>query len=212
MRDEIKRDFYIKDIAERFSIYESIIRKELDKSLKLKSKGLTREVPQKPEYEQQIRESVSKVSLIELMLIRLLIDSDKETKSYLTENLEIDLILHNEAAKILNYIMMNLDKPEKISHVNLFNEFQDEVSKDIIGKALLDENYVMQENKSKNYIDDAKFVINKLKLGNVTAKRSDILTKLKSANSYSQEALDLLTLKGSLDKEISLLKKELKAN
>ena len=170
MRDEIKRDFYIKDIAERFSIYESIIRKELDKNQRMKSKGLTRETSPKTEAETEIKEKFVKVSSVEQMIIRLLADSNEETKQYLMDNLELSHVKSPEAAKIVNYMMMNLEKPEKISPVQLFNEFQDNNSKDILGKALLDENYVMQDNKNKNYMADAKAVINTLKLGNVTTK------------------------------------------
>lgn len=209
MRDEIKRDFYIKDIAERFSIYESIIRKELASVLKLKSKGLTRDVSNVPVKESKVKQP-AKITITELMLIRLLIDSDPQTISFLMEQLELDLLPNPQAAKIVNYIMMNLDSPEKISHVRLFNEFQDEESKDIIGKALLDENYVMQEGKKKNFMNEARLVINQLKLGNIKSRIRDIDTKIKSSNEYSPETLELLTTQQHLKKQQIELEKELR--
>lgn len=210
MRDEIKRDFYIKDISERFSIYESIIRKELDKNAKLRSKGLTRELTAKPTDEIQLRKSNAKISVVELMLIRLLIDSDKKTKDFLTDSLEINLITSEEVKKIINYIMMNLDSPEKISHVYLFNQFQDEVSKDIIGKALLDENYVMQPGKSKNHLSEAGAVLRQLKLYNIRNQIREIDSKIKSDNAYSPETLELLNTQQKLKKEQLALEKEMK--
>jgi DNA primase len=209
MRDEIKRDFYIKDIAERFSIYESIIRKELASVLKLKSKGLTRDVSSGPVKETKVKQPV-KITITELMLIRLLIDSDPQTIEYLMEQLELDLLPNPQAAKIVNYIMMNLDHPDKISHVRLFNEFQDEESKDIIGKALLDENYVMQEGKKKNFLNEARLVINQLKLGNIKSKIRDIDTKIKSSNEYSPETLELLTRQQKLKSEQLRLEKDMR--
>lgn len=212
MRDEIKRDFYIKDISERFSIYESIIRKELDKNAKLRSKGLTRDLVSRPVDEVLLKKSNAKISVVELMLIRLLIDSDKKTKDFLTDSLEIDLITSEEVKKIINYIMMNLDSPEKISHVYLFNQFQDEVSKDIIGKALLDENYVMQPGKSKNHLSEAGAVLRQLKLYNIRNQIREIDSKIKSDNAYTPETLELLNAQQKLKKEQIELEKEMKSS
>jgi len=195
IKDPIKRDFYIKDIAERFVIYESIIRQELDKLLKLKSRGLTREPiqTQRESSFEDLKEELIPVNVsnIELMLIRLLVDSDLETKEYLMDNLEIDFIADSEVIKIINFIFKNFEKPERINHVNLFNVFHDKRIRDIIGKALLDENYIMQDNKSKNHLIEAKFTLEQLKLGNIRKKIQEIENKIKSANEYSPDTLEL---------------------
>ncbi len=209
MRDAIKRDFYIKGIAEKFSIYESIIRKELDSVLKLKSRGLTREINtdrpvQKP------KERVSKFSAVELVLIRLLIDSDDKTKSLLMNELEMELIPNDTVRKIVNYIMLNIDSPEKITHIQLFNEFQDEEAKDIIGKALLDENYVMQGTRNRNYLSEANQVMGKLKLTNLKNNIKEIETKIKSIDSSSPEIMELLNLQQKLRREQMQIENSLK--
>lgn len=211
MRDEIKRDFYIKDIAERFSIYESIIRKELAQNMKLRSKGLTREVPEKSDATSKPKEVFVKISVVELMLIRLLIDSDPETINFLMDNLELDLLPNPKARKIVNYIMQNLDSPDKISHVQLFNEFQDNVSKDIIGKALLDENYVMQDNKKKVFMSEARLVMNQLKLVNIKNQIKEVEAKIKSDNEYTPETMKLLTEQQQLKNQQLVIERELKA-
>lgn len=210
MRDAIKRDFYIKGIAEKFSIYESIIRKELDAVLKMRSKGLTRDVnPDKPVIKP--KERSSKFSAVELVLIRLLIDSDDKTKSMLMNELEMDLIPNETVRRIVNYIMMNIDSPEKITHIQLFNEFQDEDAKDIIGKALLVENYVMQGTKNRNYLSEANSVLNQLKLYSIRNKIKDIEQQIKSANQYSPDTLELLNTQQSLKREQLELEKSLRS-
>lgn len=210
MRDPIKRDFYIKDVAERFGIYESIVRKELDSFKGLKNRGLTREIsPEKPD--KRLSEKASKISAVELVLIRLLIDADTRAKELLLNNLEMDLIPNENVRKIVNYIMMNLDAPEKITHIVLFNEFQDEESKDIIGKALLDENFVMQGSKNKNYVAEAHAILNQLRLQNVRQRIKEIETKIKSSNQYSPEILELLTAQQSLKNEQLELERSLKS-
>lgn len=84
IKDPIRRDFYIKDIADRFGIYESIIRQEMDKLLKLKSRGLTKETPQFTAEQQEEKTARSELNIpnVELMLIRLLVDSDEETREF----------------------------------------------------------------------------------------------------------------------------------
>ena len=213
IRDPIKRDFYIKDISDRFGIYESIIRQEMDKLLKLKSRGLTRETPQLTEQQQEERAERSdlKVSNIELMLIRLLVDSDKETKEYLMDNLEADFIPDKDVEKIINYIFTNFENPDKITHVQLFNEFNGKRIREIIGNALLDENYIMQESKDKNHMKEAKFVLNQLKRVNIMKQIQDIENKIKSMNEYSPETLKLQKEHQDLIKERVALEKELKS-
>jgi len=213
MRDEIKRDFYIKDISEKFGIYESIIRKELDKNSKLKNRGLTRELPVRNEPGEKTEKARSaKLSIVELMLIRLLIDSDDKAKSFLLNSLEIDLITNQFASNIVNYIMMHIDEPELITHVHLFNEFQDSESKDILGKALLDENYVMQGGKNKDHLSEAKAVLNQLRLYKIRGQIKEIDGKIRSSNEYSAETLELLTAQQTLKREQIELEKGLKAN
>ncbi len=209
MRDPIKRDFYIKGISEKFSIYESIIRKELDAVLKLKTRGLTRE-PYAEKRTALVKEKSAKFSAVELVLIRLLIDSDNKTKEMLMNELEMDLIPNPTVRNIVNYIMMNIDSPDKITHIQLFNEFQDDAAKDIIGKALLDENYVMQGGKNKNYMSEAIQVFSQLKLFNIRHQIKDIETKIKSANEYTPEILELLTAQQTLKREQLEIEKELR--
>ncbi len=211
MRDEIKRDFYIKDISQKYSVYESVVRRELDKHLKLRTKGLTREFTPKVDTENLHEKQQSRISTVELFLIRLLIDSDDKTKSYLMNNLEIDLISNPEASRIINFIMMNIDNPANISHVHLFNEFHDEASKDVIGKALLDENYVMQGNKNKDYYSEAQAVLKQLKLYNIRGKIKEIDAKIKQSNEYSPTTLELLNQQQILKKEQVELEKEMKS-
>jgi DNA primase len=214
IKDPIKRDFYIKDIAERFVIYESIIRQELDKLLKLKSRGLTREPIQthrESSFENLTEEIIPiNVSNIELMLIRLLVDSDLETKVYLMDNLEIDFIGDSEVIKIINFIFKNFEKPERINHINLFNEFHDKRIRDIIGKALLDENYIMQDNKSKNHLIEAKFTLEQLKLGDIRKKIQEIENKIKSANEYSPNTLELQKQHQTLTQEKVAIEKAMR--
>ena len=199
IRDGIKRDFYIKDIAARFSIYESIIRDELDKLLKLKKRGLTREL-QTPQNEQvKISQPNIPISRVELMLIRLLIDAQEETKRYLMENLEIEYIINPNAAILINYIFANIDHPNKISYINLYNEFAEQKYWDIL-KNSFDENIYKTLTKGKNYLSEAKKVIHRLKISYIESNLSDLHNKMGLASSDT-EILDIERVQKELHSE-----------
>jgi DNA primase len=210
LKDGIKRDFYIKDIAERFSIYESVIRQELERLLKLNRRGLTKEVKNYTSEPETGSRAELNVNSTELMLIRLLTDADTETKEFLMDNLEIDYIINPDVVKIVNYVFLNMNDPKKINYVGLFNEFEQKGIRDILGKALLDENYVIQ-NKDKNRMNDAKLVLNQLKLNNIKKKIADLENNMKAVNTYSQEALDLQPKLEELIREKISLENQLKS-
>lgn len=212
IKDSIKRDFYVKDISDRFGIYESIIRQEMDKLLKLKSRGLTRDTPQFTEQHQEERAEGSelKISNIELMLIRLLVDSNMQTKEFLMDNLEADFISDKDVERIINYIFKNFENPDKITHVHLFNEFNGIRIREIIGNALLDENYIMHESKDKNHIKEANFVLNQLKRVKIMKQIQEIENKIKSVNEYTPDTLELQKKHQNLIKERVALEKEMK--
>ena len=191
MKDDIKRDFYIKDIANRFAIYESLIRKELETVLRLKTQGLTRE-PIVTRFEEKVKKIEVNLEPQELMLIRLLVESNKETKEFLVNNLEIDFITNEKLAKLINYIMLNLEKPLLIKHSNLFNVFNDEESRAIISKALLDEYYVMGDSRKKEFLSEAKTIIYQFKKLKLEKRENDIKEQMKIEDSNSAKYLKLM--------------------
>jgi DNA primase len=213
IRDPIRRDFYIKDIAERFGIYESIIRQEMEKLLRLKSRGLTKETPPISADQREEKELRSEINIsnIELMLIRLLVDSDNETREYLMDNLEADYLSDKDIEKMVNYIFKNHENRESLNHVHLFNEFHEKRIREIIGKALLDENYIKQDSKDKNHMKEAKFVLTQLKLSNTRKQIQEIENKIKSANQYAAETLEQQKKLMSLVKQRVELEKELRS-
>ena len=207
MRDPIKRDFYIKDVAERFGIYESIIRKELESFKGLKSRGLTRETNLEKTLEVK-KEQIAKLTAIELVLVRLLIDSDPTTKNMLLDELEIDFIPSPTVKKIVNYIIRNINNPHLISINSLFNEFQDHDSNEILGKALIDDIY-FQETKNKDFKDAANIVLKQLKIFSLNNMMERLKLKIKEGN---QNPNDIMIIQDNIVKlktELQQLKKSL---
>lgn len=222
MPDVIKRDFYIKDISERFSIYESTIRGELQKHKKSnQARRLTwsmKNYVNENAEQDVVYNSKNKIrgTNVELNLIRLLVDSDEETKNYISNNLEADFIIDPAAIKIVDYIISNSDNLQKITSANLFNHFEEIEIKSLLGKALLDENYVLSENTRehgvKGFLDDAKLVIKKLKLMHLRKGISETEERIRSLNKYSPQTLELQSKMQGLIKEKLDIEKSLRTS
>lgn len=187
IKDPIKQDLYIKDISERFSIQQRLIEKELDKE-RLKNRAYPQNQDKhNANTERYKKEDIeTEVSETEYRLIRILVDSDTETKEFIMNNLEIDFISNKEVVKIVNYIISNLNDPSKITTVNLLNKFDNEVTRRVISKSLLNDNYVLDEKRKGNHISDAKAVIYHLRINNLEKRKQLLSSELKAAESDSK--------------------------
>jgi DNA primase len=187
IKDPIKQDLYIKDISERFSIQQRLIEKELDKERLKKRAYPQSQDKHAANVERYKKEDIeTEVSETEYRLIRILVDSDTETKEFIMNNLEIDFIGNKEVVKIVNYIISNLNDPSKITTVNLLNKFDNEVTRRVISKSLLNDNYVLDEKRKGNHISDAKAVIYHLKINNLEKRKQLLSSELKAAESDSK--------------------------
>jgi DNA primase len=208
MRDPIKRDYYIKDIADKFSIYETILRPELEKELK-KNKILHYRTDRPVSQSVEVMREAEKpnASPMEINLIRLLIDSDEETKQYLMDNLDFDYITNPDTAKIINYVCLNLEKPELLSSVSLFTQFNNQSVRSIVSKAVLDDNYVMEEGKKRNHLNEAKRIINTFKRKDLEKKREEKKKLLNTVSGDTKKMNKLLKEITDINNEMETLKK-----
>ena len=191
IRDEIKRDFYIKDISQRFSIYESTIRKELESYKKFKGKGLTYET--KPGIDEINDYEYSKKNKVdsELSLIRLLVYGDNKIKEYLSNNLELDALKNQTLVKIVDFLLRNYVENKNITAVTLINSFQDEDSRQLITQAVMDPETVIQSNKHDFDKYLAEMIIDEFNLLNINEEINSITNKIKSQNTYSEDSVKL---------------------
>ena len=69
----------------------------------------------------------------------------------------------------------------------------------------------MPENKDKNHMKEAKFVLSQMKIANIRKQILEIENKIKSVNEYSPETLKLQKKHQDLTKERVALEKEMKS-
>jgi len=91
MKDELKRTFYIKRVAEKYRLYESTLYRELEKLMpaarRPDSPALT------PEQPPQLRAIVD-VPMAELTLIRAMVEGGADTIRFVFSRIELDEFTH----------------------------------------------------------------------------------------------------------------------
>jgi DNA primase len=134
IQDKIKRAFYIKEIAELYSLYESDLRDELEKTLKEnKPKPYLRSSVIIPE-KKSTNGSSGKVVILpeEHDIIDLFIHGNEEVLNYLENNLETGFIKNPTVLKIVEYFLDEYIDSGKIEFSKSLNDIESEDAKILI--------------------------------------------------------------------------------
>ena len=186
--DKIVRAFYIKDIAKKYSLYESDMRDELEKVLKEnKIKSFPKSSVVLPERRLNSKKEIDKeIASVEMDLLELFINGNEEAISYLENNLEIDFIKNKEISKITEYFLDEYINHGKIELSKALNDIESEEAKIIVSKAAMNLHEVSQpENNSRDMLltgvtgkkynlKFAKDLIKKFKVKELETQRSDM--------------------------------------
>jgi len=186
--DKIVRAFYIKDIARKYSLYESDMRDELEKVLKEnKIKSFPKSSVVLPERRLNSKKEIDQeIASVEMDLLELFIKGNEEAISYLENNLEIDFIKNKEISKITEYFLDEYINHGKIELSKALNDIESEEAKIIVSKAAMNLHEVSQpENNSRDMLltgvtgkkynlKFAKDLIKKFKVKELETQRSDM--------------------------------------
>lgn len=186
--DKIVRAFYIKDIARKYSLYESDMRDELEKVIKEnKIKSFPKSsliLPQRKNSSK--KENGEEIHQEEMDLLELFINGNEEAIAYLENNLEIDFIKNKEVSVITEYFLDEYINHGKIELSKALNDIQSEEARVLVSKAAMNQHEVSQpENTSREMLltgvtgkkynlKFAKDIIKKFKLKELETQRSDM--------------------------------------
>lgn len=186
--DKIVRAFYIKDIARKYSLYESDMRDELEKVIKEnKIKSFPKSsliLPQRKNSSK--KENGEEIHQEEMDLLELFINGNEEAIAYLENNLEIDFIKNKEVSVITEYFLDEYINHGKIELSKALNDIQSEEARVLVSKAAINQHEVSQpENTSREMLltgvtgkkynlKFAKDIIKKFKLKELETQRSDM--------------------------------------
>lgn len=211
IQDKIKRAFFIKEIAELYSLYESDLRDELDKSLKEnKPKAFVKSSVIIPEKRSQNGNgNKDRILPEELDIIDLFINGNDEAVSYLENHLETGFIKNPTVLLIVEYLLDEYINSGKIEFSKALNDIENEDAKVLITTIALPrhEASYFKSNSRDNLLHKgvqmeynlryAKDVIKKIKLRVLEEKRN-------SLKKYPDRVLEVF----ELTKEINELKKK----
>lgn len=210
MPNQVERDSVVKDISQRFSIYERIIQSELYKLL-INKKEI--QINTFESYNKSENINLNKTNPVittsEHVLIKLLVDSDNEVKKFLLDNLEIDMIRNKKIVKIINYIYENVDNPKLIKPSNLYNEFNDIDYRNILNILFVADNFLTEEENKYNNIDNAKKVLIDLRISYLEEEVNKLEElKGKIINKDNPETRKMAMKYHEYNKELNVLYKE----
>jgi DNA primase len=131
--DELKRNFYIKAIAERYDLYETILYRELDAiTRKERGRSRVRDIPEnlvpidngdvQSEPMTHMQNPVELFTTAERDILKLLLESDREVQEFIYSQLSPDEMIHPVARELFEKLYDHYLKSGKTEASVLMNE------------------------------------------------------------------------------------------
>lgn len=206
MPDKIKRAFFVKDIASKYGLYESDLRDELEKAVKIfRKEYFTKSSVVLPEKKVIKKPEKKKIEQAEVDLLDILINGDNRAIEYIENNLDIQFITNETILKLTTTLLDEYMNEGKIDVSKIINSQEDLQSKALLGRVSTLKYEVSKSEKFSN--------INTL-LSKTEIKTTDYLKFAKDVIkrfeiNLRQRKIEELLKEGSNPNEIIRLKKEI---
>lgn len=186
--DKIKRALYIKEISKLYSLYESDLRDELEKTFKEnRAKTFPQSSLQIPRSsELNGADEKEKILPEEKELIELFINGDDEVLNYLENNIDIHFIKNPSILKVIEFFLNQYIDTGKIELSKALNELEDEKDRKFISQFAINkheasyfnntarDNLITSSVELQYNLKFAKDVIKKIKLRELEAARNEL--------------------------------------
>ncbi|MDP2885060.1 MAG: DNA primase [Ignavibacteria bacterium] len=140
MKDELKRNFYIKEVAAKYDVYESVLYRELDRWVGERHRtGFPRaEADLRPKPVGPTAPggasspSNKEVPVVERDILKLLLEHQADMIGFMFSHITIDDISDPQLKKIVEFLLAQFDERGPRSVVEFLDEIDDPVSKGIV--------------------------------------------------------------------------------
>lgn len=139
MPDELKRNFYVKHVADRYGLYESALYRELEKILA----GTRRREQREPSGAAAVRgqEIVPPVKPAEVPpaerdLIHAMLDGGRPVAEYIFGEISADDFTHPLARAIAEYLLRRMEKGEAFEPATMTDDIKDPVQRQLLASAV----------------------------------------------------------------------------
>ena len=144
INDELKRNFFIKDVSDKFQIYESVLFRELEHALSQEKKDSRRSFETERSAERREQEIVLPAKSVppvilpeEKDLLKIFLDGNFEVIQFVLSHIGIDQITDTRVRAILQHVLDMADESGSFDVNRLMAEMQDPEMKGLISDAMV---------------------------------------------------------------------------
>ncbi len=212
MKDELKRNFYVKDVAEKYEVYESLLYRELERAL-AQEKRTTRAdnipkstfVHRQSEADRPLALEMKPVPPEEHDILKLILEGDSEVIRYLFSNISLVQFSDERMRKLAQFVQDLYDERGTIDATAIINEVQESEFKNLISDLVLSHYELspgwqemekeIDEAEPMRIAKDAVVAIHRKNLQKEREENLQLLEKAKmqglEVKSYQQRAIEL---------------------
>ena len=144
MNDELKRNFYVKEVAEKYDVYESLLFRELEQAVS-QEKRMSRYdsvpkstiVQRQEESERLTAPETKSIPPEEHDILKLILEGDAEVIRYLLSNISLIQLSDDRMRKLAQFVLDLYDERGAIDATALVNELQESDLKNLISDLVL---------------------------------------------------------------------------
>jgi DNA primase len=132
MKDELKRNFYVKEVAEKYEVYESLLFRELEQILKQGNRPLRPAVYVNPpaaqhseKFEKTDSLETKSIPVGERDILKLILEGNPEVIRYIFSNISLHQFSDERAKNLAQHILDIYDVRGIIDVSTLINELED---------------------------------------------------------------------------------------
>jgi DNA primase len=212
MKDELKRNFYVKDVAEKYGVYESLLYRELERAL-AREKHVTRTesisksafVNHQSKADKPIAPEIKSVPPEEHDILKLILEGNPEIIRFLLSNISLVQFSNDRMRRLAQFVLDLYDERGTIDATAIINEVQESEFKNLISDLVLS-HYELSHGwqEMEKEIDEAepmriaKDAIVAIQRKNIQREREENLQLLEKAKMqglevkpYQQRAIEL---------------------
>ncbi len=139
IKDELKRNFYIKEVAEKYDVYESLLFRELEQAIKQENRmnrpeGFVRKSlnGSQPEIEKVQTIDVKNIPAEERDILKLILEGNPDIIRFILSNISILQLSDERVKRLAQFVLDFYDDKGTIEAANIVNEIQELELKNLI--------------------------------------------------------------------------------
>jgi len=144
MNDELRRNFYVKEVAEKYDVYESVLFHELDQALSQEKRTQRPEnysksaiAPRRAIVEKPRLPEKKSIPSEEHDILRLILEGNSDVIRFILSNISLNQLTDERMRKLAQFVLDLYDERGTIDIQTLVNEMADEKMRNLVTELVL---------------------------------------------------------------------------